>query len=260
MSQEQGYNYMNSGSQHYIDPNGVPLSNALECSCTCANTQTPNITAYLYTLPSFTCFQWQLNCLSNGTDISSPLFNACRSVQCGTLDAAVATTTIFPTSPPALGSSTLQNPQQLNPNARAGLGAGLGVAALFSLTAIVLMWFWHRRPAALATPSRNDSSLETQVNTRPMSAPAEIQMRRASVNGLDLTTVKKPFVAAADVIDSPGGSPPRPSFGHGNGNGNVNGRGSDVSRDGRPMSHRKGDVRKLEARESRMVAQSTEEL
>ena len=72
--------------------------------------------------------------------------------------------------------------------------------------------------------------------------------------------MKKPFVAVADVAESHGGSSsPRlpPGFGHGHGGGNVNGRGSDVSRDDRPLSNRRNDGRKMEGRESKMAVWST---
>ncbi|CAK4012988.1 Hypothetical predicted protein [Lecanosticta acicola] len=66
----------------------------LNYTCTCTNGNTPNISSYDQTIPSFVCAQWKTNCVANHpNDLDGQ--TGCLSVVCGDRNASsgIASTT-----------------------------------------------------------------------------------------------------------------------------------------------------------------------
>ncbi|KAF2764809.1 hypothetical protein EJ03DRAFT_331521 [Teratosphaeria nubilosa] len=67
-------------------------ANTLNYTCVCTTGNTPNISAYMGTLPYFICEQWIADCVqAHPNDLDG--ITGCRSVTCGTLNASSESTT-----------------------------------------------------------------------------------------------------------------------------------------------------------------------
>ncbi|KAH9844510.1 Pci domain-containing protein [Teratosphaeria destructans] len=67
-------------------------ANTLNYTCMCTSGNTPNISAYMGTMPYFVCEQWIADCVqAHPNDLDG--ITACRSVTCGTKNASSESTT-----------------------------------------------------------------------------------------------------------------------------------------------------------------------
>ncbi|TKA79773.1 hypothetical protein B0A55_03299 [Friedmanniomyces simplex] len=77
------------GGQAY--PNNCD-SNTLNYTCTCSNGNSPNISNYDQTIPSFVCAQWKIDCVAaHPNDLTGQ--TACLSITCGSMNASSGSTT-----------------------------------------------------------------------------------------------------------------------------------------------------------------------